>query len=405
MFGCTRRNVRKMRGTGHTLYVDSAATGDADGSSWANAFPSLATCLEGTAPGASDGWEILVAGAPTSGKIYYPDTSDPGNRSLYMTPWAGVPIYGGFVGGETRRASRNPSVNLTIVSGDIGEGEADRSYHGFGWMEKTAAVVDGFTITKFRADGEVVNGGGGGFFTIIGAGQTFRNCRFTDCVGLVGGAGGAAFGIGTIYFRAVTIDNCAAADGGGFYGQGFKLDTDDACVIDTCTANDGAGIHAEAVFVRGGTIKNCTATGNGGAIFCADTENSEITGVLFDACTANSGAAIYNNSAYDNSAYDPAITNCTVVNCVVGESGYIIPIGHLKNCIMWDNTGTNMQGGDYNTATYSDIEISGETPVPGVGNILADPLFVGSGSYRLQAGSPCKGTGDDGRDMGCYPDG
>lgn len=391
MINGSRANVRVMRGTGHTLYVDSAATGAADGSSWTDAFPSVATCLESETKPA--GWEIRVAAG-----TYYPDTSDPGNRSLYMTPWAGVPIYGGFVGGETRRASRNPSVNLTIVSGDIGEGEADRSYHGFGWMEETAAVVDGFTITKFRADGESVDGGGGGFFSLVGGGQTFRNCRFTDCAALIGAAGGAAFGTGTVYFRAVTIDNCAAWGGGGFYGDGFNLDCDDACVIDTCTAGDGAGIRAETVFVRGGTIKNCTATGNGGAIFCADTVNSEITGVLFDTCTANSGAAIYNN----NSTYTPAITNCTVVNCVVGESGYIIPIGHLKNCIMWDNTGINMQEGDHSTATYSDIEISGETPVPGVGNILADPLFVGSGDYSLQAESPCIGTGEAGANMGAY---
>jgi hypothetical protein len=45
---------------------------------------------------------------------------------------------------------------------------------------------------------------------------------------------------------------------------------------------------------------------------------------------------------------------------------------------------------------------------PGVGSLASDPLFVnGSGTlaeiadFALQAGSPCKGAGRGGADMGC----
>ncbi|MEO0086219.1 MAG: right-handed parallel beta-helix repeat-containing protein, partial [candidate division WOR-3 bacterium] len=40
----------------------------------------------------------------------------------------------------------------------------------------------------------------------------------------------------------------------------------------------------------------------------------------------------------------------------------------------------------------------------GAGNITSDPKFVNpaKGDYRLKAGSPCKGTGADGSDMGCF---
>lgn len=50
--------------------------------------------------------------------------------------------------------------------------------------------------------------------------------------------------------------------------------------------------------------------------------------------------------------------------------------------------------------TWSDVE--GDEPWPGQGNILADPRFVdlSSGDLRLAAGSPCRGTGRTGADMG-----
>jgi hypothetical protein len=41
------------------------------------------------------------------------------------------------------------------------------------------------------------------------------------------------------------------------------------------------------------------------------------------------------------------------------------------------------------TVTYSDVDGG----YSGTGNINSDPLFVGSGDYHLQSGSPCIDTG------------
>ena len=65
--------------------------------------------------------------------------------------------------------------------------------------------------------------------------------------------------------------------------------------------------------------------------------------------------------------------------------------------IIYDiTTELNGESGSTFTIGYSDIK-SGSTFgawATGSGNIDSDPLFVGSGSYKLQSGSPCINTGN-----------
>ena len=85
------------------------------------------------------------------------------------------------------------------------------------------------------------------------------------------------------------------------------------------------------------------------------------------------------------------------------------------NVIIYNNT-TELDGENSSTYTidYSDVkgcETFGAWAT-GSGNIDADPLFVGSGDYNLQNGSPCIDTGNPGvqyndidgsrNDMGAY---
>ena len=91
------------------IYVDIDATGADDGTSWSNAFTDLQAALAASASGD----EIWVA----EGTYLPTDTAD---RTISFAMKDGVGIYGGFDGTETLRSQRNPAVNVTVLSGDIG---------------------------------------------------------------------------------------------------------------------------------------------------------------------------------------------------------------------------------------------------------------------------------------------
>ena len=80
------------------IYVNAAAAGSNNGSSWANAYTSLQTALG--AANASD--EIWVAAA-----TYKPTATT--DRTISFAMKNAVGIYGGFVGTETLRSQRNPA--------------------------------------------------------------------------------------------------------------------------------------------------------------------------------------------------------------------------------------------------------------------------------------------------------
>lgn len=148
------------------IYVNPAAVGANNGTSWANAYTSLSAALLA----AAGGDEIWVKQG-----VYKPSTLVDVNasggtetREATFQITSGVALYGGFNGSEATRDARNPAVNLTILSGDldnndlnadgnfIAETTADvvgsNAYHVIYTVNATAATrVDGFTITAGKA--------------------------------------------------------------------------------------------------------------------------------------------------------------------------------------------------------------------------------------------------------------
>lgn len=125
------------------LYVDQNASGNADGSSWTNAFIRLQQALAV----AQDGDEIWVAKG-----TYYPTTTD--NRTIYYDLPSGVALYGGFASGETQLTQRDWVAHPTILSGDIGvPGDStDNSFnvlYSYSPNEKTR--LDGFVVEEGNA--------------------------------------------------------------------------------------------------------------------------------------------------------------------------------------------------------------------------------------------------------------
>jgi hypothetical protein len=90
------------------IYVNAAATGANNGTSWANAYTSLQTAV-GTGGAGDELWVAAATYKPTP-------TTD---RTISFALKNGLGVYGGFNGTETMRSQRNPAVNVTTLSGDI----------------------------------------------------------------------------------------------------------------------------------------------------------------------------------------------------------------------------------------------------------------------------------------------
>ena len=148
------------------IYVNPAAAGANNGTSWTNAYTSLSAALLASASGD----EIWVKQG-----VYKPGTlvdvngtgGTEAREATFQIP-SGVALYGGFTGLEISRDARNPSVNLTILSGDLDNNDlntdgnfiaesttdvaGNNAYHVIYTVNATAATrLDGFTVTAGKA--------------------------------------------------------------------------------------------------------------------------------------------------------------------------------------------------------------------------------------------------------------
>ncbi|HOJ72956.1 MAG TPA: VWA domain-containing protein [Phycisphaerae bacterium] len=150
------------------------------------------------------------------------------------------------------------------------------------------------------------------------------------------------------------------------------------------TGNDdaGAGIRIDD---SDATIRNCTIAGNvaannGAGIFASGP--CLIANCIVKANTCPSGSAVYLSSGM------PSLVNCNILdNTGGGVSSH--QSATVKNCIIWGNSGAPFTG---KMPIFSNIQDT--PPVPGYGNISADPLFLGGSDYHLASGSPCLDRGD-----------
>ena len=253
------------------LYVDADAVGNADGSSWSNAFNQLNRALEAAGSAA----QIWVAEG-----TYYPTTGSDRTATFYLKN--NVVLYGGFQGGETARDQRNPDplTNKTVLSGNIAsEDEADdNSYHVVSAIDvDDTAVVDGFTITGGYADGSGQHNRGGGLTNWDGGSSgadnegfpVLRNVRFTNNFAEVGGAIYLNTTTQITRLEALTFESNTADRGGALYANG-EVDLEESTFTEN-TARDQGGalwIWRDASFeLEDLTFEGNTAVNDGGAVF------------------------------------------------------------------------------------------------------------------------------------------
>ncbi|MCE9612658.1 MAG: right-handed parallel beta-helix repeat-containing protein [Lentisphaerae bacterium] len=331
------------------VYVDAGATGAVDGTSWADAYSSLATAL--TAAGAGqDVW--VKAGTYTPGAA----------RTDHFPLKLDVGLYGGFAGNETERSARNWAANPTVLSGDINGGglDAGNSAHVV-YVEAAdapaGAVLDGFTITQGYGNG----GGGLGFATAGRA--TVRNCVFTANHGNHGGALCNAYaGANTlviensVFHHNTSPDDTGSAIGNDASGLQVMNCTFGANAGTTCTWDVTAGRVA---------VTNCilwdtdAPTASGGGV--REAVAGSVTMSHGDVSGGWRGT-----SGSDNLGLDPAFINLAAGNLRLGNTSPCIDIGTGTGAPDVDLDGiTRPQGEGIDLGAYERVRL--ELP----GNVVA----------------------------------
>lgn len=325
------------------LYVKADATGQNDGTSWADAFVELTEALFS----ARRGDEVWVAAG-----TYWPFTflgeRDPREATFNLV--SGVTVLGGFAGNEAGRAERAGLFDETILSGALGcrsdcfRLSTRNAYHVVTAIGTDATgVLDGFTIrhgyawpgyTRSTTDRRLRGGG----MLIIGGGPTVNNCRFVENTATYGGgmyiedgepnlsncrfvrntamrsidsSGAEAFGGGVFNQGAgrLTLTNCTFREnrlntddgnGGGIYSYGGSLMLENCKFIENEAFTSllgamGGGIAfvaSDAEFVRCDFMGN--DAGVGGGVGCTGVARLTFVGCVFDGnSTSGAGGGIF----------------------------------------------------------------------------------------------------------------
>ena len=303
-------------------YVKPTATGNGDGSSWANASGNLQTMINASAPN-NQVWVAAGTYKPTTGT----------DRTISFAMRVGVAIYGGFMGNETTLGARgavNPitgSPSSSTLSGEIGNptSTTDNSYHVIHNTDelKNTAILDGFVITGGNADGDSRSGGG------------MRNVVKVN----------RADGLDNFKTNSPLIRNClfqanSAADFGGAIAnessdqESSTIECSPTLINCSFQANSsgykGGAIANETFFGKASpTLINCSFKGNsassGGAMSNSahrvfSQSSPTLTNCSFEANAATLGGAMH-NSATSNFAFgegggdcNPILTNCSFLN-------------------------------------------------------------------------------------------
>ncbi len=367
------------------LYVKPGGSGNQNGSSWTNAMSSLAAAMRA---GSSEIW--VAAGT------YYPTAS--GDRGATFVITNNMSIYGGFTGTETELSQRNPTNNVTILSGDIGTPgiDSDNSYRVL-YLDSHVSywtVIDGFTITKGRGTDSAAGNSSGGGAQCWSASPRFQNCKFIDNLANRGGAIYATGIEGPTFLNCQFLDNTGTSGGAIYAGSRLQMDN---CSLIRNTATEGGAID-----IRSGQyayLYNCLFTSN------------SVSGTNFvfgSAIFSGSGdCSVENCTFYRNNGATPnvSLSNNGAAVYFQGSGGRTNL--SIRNSVFWKNSATNTIGSQltlerqqisYNTSASVYLKnnlIEGLTTLTDYDDFDRDPFFVNTstGDLHLAAYSPLVNSG------------
>ena len=287
------------------LFVDQDASGNGDGTNWANAYTDLGEAL--TSNNMFD--EVWVAeGTYLPGEI---------RASFFLLP-PNISVYGGFSGTETLRSQRDASSNVTILSGDIGvQGDlSDNCYHVV--VPSDGSVLDGFLVRDGYANRNYSNdyrGKGAGLWA-DGIFFTANDCNFSNNVSYQGGSGVYLFE------SNATFSNCT------FYQNS------------TISTGNGAGAYFEDsnVTISGSLFDSNDAHYFGGAIR-SDDSNLSLSNTVFShnrSLSSNGGGAMYLNQG------SFMIQSCSFTSNSATHDGGAILMSSVAGSIIDSNFSDNL---------------------------------------------------------------
>ncbi|RYE21945.1 MAG: hypothetical protein EOP51_14400 [Sphingobacteriales bacterium] len=255
-------------------YVNAAATGLNNGTSWANAFTDLQAAL--ALPVNCDNNQVWVAAG-----TYKPTSTT--SRTISFALKNNLSIYGGFpASGTPGFADRNPIMHETILSGDIGAAtNTDNSYHvvkNIIALDATA-VLDGFVITGGYANGGSIDNSGAGILNDPSNGivctPSIKNCILRNNTSSMNG--GAVYNGATsaganaspvfsncVFLNNISINGAGAAVANTALGTGICNP-----LFVNCSFTGNEAVDAKVMFNQGGvcqpSIRNSIVFNNGGS--------------------------------------------------------------------------------------------------------------------------------------------
>lgn len=427
------------------LFVNIAATGADNGSSWTDAYKSLSVALK-TAQTNPAVTEIWVAKG-----TYSPASTNNRDSSFYINR-NNLKLYGGFAGGETNPGQRNTAVNVTTLDG------RNIAYHTMIIELDTLSasppaidnttLIDGFTFINGNASRGGVSGdfhpqyaGGALFISCSGVSQNItpaiQNCIFKNNYAFQGGGAIAYYGISTAS-NAFRVSNCVFQENRASYaGGGLSIMQLDAAYYGVPGVYNVALAHCS---FNGNIVDNASqsqgATGGGidalgdGQLRITNTEFANNTinkagtqavykGSAISLRTGNSKPApvltLVNSLVYYSGAenfpvlYNAAGTAHSINSTLFNAQGAVLYMNAntsntIENSILWTgaaNTDVMTAGSGSPAVTFTNSTYTAIYPpsiiVTAHNASTSDPLFnnPAAGNFTLQAASPAINGGDN----------
>lgn len=349
-------------------YVNWEAVGLGDGSSWENAYPDLQMALSD--PLCGEIW--VAAGTYTS--------TDTTARSWSFTVEESVALYGGFDGTEAARDDRNAALNVTILSGEIGDpGDVtDNSFH----VVKTVgnATLDGFTITAGYAGGASPNNVGAGLYSTCTNTPEVQTLTLTNMI-ISGNIADHMYESGGYYYHD--------GSGGGAYIQSCSAIMTHVAFSDNSSVSSGGGLvhylSAPTATMEDVTFNNNSTggawTGGGGAYLYSAGGIFTLTDVTFNGNSATgSGGGLLSDGASWALQLDNVIFH---ENSAGYSGGGMAGRGNLSHVIFDSNNSSGDGGGaTLNSSTLADVTFNNNSAatvgggLSGGGGNLSNIIFT-----------------------------
>jgi parallel beta-helix repeat protein len=295
----------------------------------------------------------------------------------------------GFGGGVYSYRVRNLTLRGNTISNNVANFVPNGDGGGVYVDAGDPATKYVLTLTSNTFTSNTSNQTGGGMFVFTGFGGTATTFLVTDNVFTTNASGtGGALGMGGVFdFRAernTFQSNTASLNGGAL-----------------------AVLTVDLVKVASNVFRNNTAAQNGGAFYFLE-------GALSPPRATNNVISLTNNTLVGNqatAAFGGAVWLRLHDDTDVGNiynnifSGNTAPGTGAAGDIAIDSNGNgngvhspvNLQDNDFNHAIAGFFSNNPGFVIPASNLNNANPLFVnaGAGNYRLQAGSPCRNTGNN----------